>query len=854
MAQPSLSLAPDAAPAPTPGRRLALVRGLTLLLSVVLIGEAQRWFTSVPAAHTGWWLALAAAIVAIGWQYGLVITAWRQPDGRQWTMAPQWWRWLVGGAIALAGAALWWNATVLLSASFAGHFDRSWLSWVAAAAVMSLGLRIMQAPRAPARNRLSRWEWGVLIAVIAAAAVCRLANFHNFPPNDAVSQVEELQVGSFATDFLKGARGRWEFLPQAWVGAVGIWLGGPSLRSIRLPFSVVSLLKIAPAYFWFRALAGPAGAMAGTGLLAVSGWDTIVARIPGHPDGLVAVCCLALLMGPAVRGLWAVYPWIGLMAGYSTYTYIAFRPLVIFALVGVVIANLARPATRRWLPPLRAVAALLLVGSMVAGMFIPLTHRLEGRFANEYFNGWNRARAVAPYYDSNDSWTVALDKRWYRTATAVGLLYTIGDTNPTHNAKGRALVDPVTGSLLLFGIGCCLWLWRSGFYGLVLAAFGITFTGTLIATGNFDVLRAQAAITYVYALAAIGAGGVYAAADRFIGRPGRLGAAVALAAGVLWGGYWNGSLLHDLWTSPETRQHYRNDLAYLSDWLRQNASGQRVIALIPSSAIVALRTNDASWLRGPDVHGESFWDVHQTLDKLATQQDQVMFLIGSSGAIPDLVDYFEYRLPGLHMEIRTDEFSGVPRVAYGSLDSPAPLVNSPMGRQSDCRGVRAEFVLRRADGSAIVTFTDILPFIDPATWPGAVRNAVHQYETEARSITVTWQADFAAPEPGRYAFLPREYEGGVTAYIDGVLLPDGSVRTLTLAPGIHHFQMQGRFNARIMEPSAALAWNGPITHGQLRAFPFYRLAEPDQECLARLASQTHGSGGGPHAPAGRPLG
>ena len=62
-----------------------------------------------------------------------------------------------------------------------------------------------------------------------------------------------------------------------------------------------------------------------------------------------------------------------------------------------------------------------------------------------------------------------------------------------------------------------------------LAGLVIAFLGTLVFTGNFDVLRAQACIQYVYTLAAVGAGALYAGARRSFGRVGALVAGLLLA-------------------------------------------------------------------------------------------------------------------------------------------------------------------------------------------------------------------------------------------------------------------------------------------------------------------------------------
>ena len=832
---PSGDVAVLTASTPRRGLLSRVVRALALVASLLLVAAAQHDFAQPLEQATGWWLALAAIVVGLAWQFGFAITDWTRPAGRHWGWAPQWWRWALGGALLVASAALWIDASRRLSASWPANFDRAWVMWFLATPLMSLGFRVLQTPLSEARNRLSRWEWVALAVSFVVATGFHLGNFENFPPADAVSQVEELQAGQSGVDFLNGDREHWEFQSQAAIAALGIWLGGPTLRSVRESFAVVNLLKVVPAYFWFRALAGPAGAMTGTALLAFSGWDSIINRIPGHPDGLIAMLCLALLAGPVVRGSWAAYPWVGLLAGYSTLTYIAFRPLVGLALAGVVIAALAQSSLRDWRRWWKALPPLVLVSALIAGIFVPLFYRLPGeRFAFEYLNGWNRARGVEDYYGPRDTWQVALHKRWERTQQAAGLFYTEGDTNATHNVDARTEVDRVTGSLMILGIGYCLVMCWRGFYGVALAGFVITFLGTLVFTGNFDVLRAQACIQYVYTLAAVGAGALYAGARRSFGRVGALVAGLLLAGGVAWAGYWNGTLLHDLWTSPTTQRHYRNDLAYLSEWLRQNAQGRPVVGLIPTGANVVFIPNDSAWLRGPDVTGTSAWDVRQALDKLARHHDEALLLISAPKAVPEIAEYFQYMLPSAHFQLRTDPWNGDVRMAYASIADPAVLLQSASFQERLCHGIRATFVIYGRDGRVISSSSSILPFIDTTTWPGAVRAVSFEHEQDGKSIDVVWEGDFTVPESGSYVFFPECYEGRVVATIDQTHIGGNSQLEMTLAAGPHHFEMRGQFNVRMVDPTARLSWR-PAGGGEFRVVPFYRMTQPDPACLGQPA-------------------
>jgi hypothetical protein len=834
------STAPELRAESAPRAAVFPFAGAALILSLVLVTAAQYAFAQPELRPRGWWLALATVCVAAIWQVRLAIVDWKQSDGQLWGLAPQWWRRILGATLTLAGLALWLDGTRVYYDHWHDGFDRGWLSWAAAAALTSFGLWVLQRPRRVARDRMSRWEWTVLLLALVIAATFRLVNYGDFPPETGISQIEELQAGQFGENFLAGDRTRWEFIGQAWLGALSIIFGGRTLWSVRIAYSIVAFLKIIPAYFWFRALAGPAGAMAGTALLAVSGWDTIVNRIPGQHDQLIVLICLALLAGPAVRGAWFVYPWVALLAGYTIYTYVAYRPLIFLSIIGAGIAALAQPAARGWRRWGRAAAASTLLLAIVAAMFLPLTKRLAGpgQFTHEYLNGWNRAHAIQPYYSPEDAWWSSVRKRWQRVQIAAALYYTVGDANPTHNVEGRPLIDAATGSLMLFGLSYCLLACLRGFYGIALVGFAVTFTGTLVATGNFDVLRCASTVPYVYTLAAVGAGALWTQTGRSFGRPGHLVAATLLIAGVLWSASWNAKLLSDLWSSPMTRQHYRSDLAYLLGWLRTNTSGRHVIGLIPYNAHVVMQQSDGAWLRGPDVRGEIVWDVHSTMDTLATRKGPVTLVLFTdfNSRLEDVTQIFREALPSVELRPGPKDASGNTPLMYAEVCAPAAAVREGPWNELQCRGVRARFEVLGPDDKVIDRYSGMVPFIDRHTFPGKVRQVVGRNEGRARGIRGEWMGSFRIDTPGTYVFFADAYDGSVDLTIDDRPYSSGNEHAIRLDVGTHTFRMTGQFQPRSVEPTARLWWKVPEPGAQLRPVPFYRMTDPDPECLARQRS------------------
>ena len=175
---------------------------------------------------------------------------------------------------------------------------------------------------------------GVIASIVAVGALFRLGTFYFFPSPYYVTQVEELQVGAMGQEYLAGGRLRWEYLSQAWLGALGLAVGGPSLLSVRLPSTVISILKVVPFFLWMRFTVGGTGAVIGSLLLAVSGWDSTFAR-GDEPQRLRRRHRLRTAHRSGAAGGPPRYVWIGFFAGYVVFEYVLYRPLALLALTRV---------------------------------------------------------------------------------------------------------------------------------------------------------------------------------------------------------------------------------------------------------------------------------------------------------------------------------------------------------------------------------------------------------------------------------------------------------------------------------------------------------------------------------------
>jgi hypothetical protein len=631
----------------------------------------------------------------------------------------------------------------------------------------------------------------------------------------------------WGSSFLRGERGRWEFLSWAWLSGLGIHLFGPTLMALRIPFAVASTLKTLPLFVWLRLTAGTAGALVGTALFVCSSWDIILSRIPNNHNGVIVALAFALLAGPVRRGRPSAYVWLGFFSGYVLYEYIAYRPLALFVAVAATVFSLR---DRSVAPPLR-VGRALIIAAMIGSMATPLfLSRLRGRIQLEYFDGFYRAKTYTNYYEPADTWQHTVRKRIDRAFDSAGLFFFHGDPCPVHNLGTRPLVDPITATLLLIGIGYGIANPLRNVFGLTAAAFVLTLAGTTVVTGNFDIGRAGGAVPYAYALVGYGAAAVVAALGRAWGRAGRIGALCLLTAAVGAAFYLNTSFLFDFWSSPVVKRALRNNLPYLASWLRTNVrDGEQVVGVIPKYTYV-LRENDAAWLRGRPMPGIAAWDIESALRFWAGKPGKTLLVVFDGPDTRAVKEYLESLFPGLQMQFEADPIAADGDIASVHLDgAPANLADRLNTRP--CRGAASDYeVMGAQPGEVLGRFSVVAPFVDMATFPAAMQAFVERSEARVKEIRVHIQSTFAVQTAGRYTFALETYAGQVEVRVDGQSAGQGGAITRQLEAGPHRLEITGTFRKQLVEVILRLHWQGPDTHGERELMPLYRVAVPDPGC------------------------
>lgn len=814
------------APPPADSRhyRRAIVDHLRVVGLLASLAAAAVALVEVPP-HGGlpsneqWWWLLASFLLAAAAQFRLhfeVAEPPVQPRGVS--------RRRMGAGVAVAGAMLWLVATHGFYSDWYGWFDRAWIGWLAGTALLACGLDVAMGWSLRI-GRLFRPLWLLPVAALigAGAAWVRLDGIGEFPGPAGITQIEDLQFGHWGAQFLDGERRRWEFIGHAWISAVSIAVGGPSLESMRTGYAIVGSLTVVAVLAWLRAAAGMAAAVAGAAFMAVSSWDAVVARIGFNPDVLPVAVLYAILIGPARRGRPSAYAIMGLLSGYLLWEYIAYRPAIAIAAIGAVWLSL-RDRSAGWaLRVGRPALMLALVGMMAVPLF---GARMHGRVWEEYFNGLNRARAQKHYYNEEYDWRQIVQLRAERVLDTVGLLYFLGDASPARNLGRRPLVDPVSATLMLVGLAGCLVNPAVSLFGLFAVGFALTAFGAMVVTADFNALRLSVTIPYLYFFVGVAALSLLVAMRRAWGRLGWWLATLLLAAGLAWAARASVEFLAAYRGSPVVRKVARNNLAYLSNWLRENVDEVEQVVGVGGKSYNALIGNDAAWLRGRPIPGVLEWDVMTALR--AWKQDwPTMFLVFAGRDTRDTARYVEWLLPeaqftwigdpeGFGADLAYTRFGGRP----AELD--AALEYAP------CRGVRVEYrFLGEKPGEVRRVIQRVEPLIGLGTWPSEVVAAFYGGYWPRR-LEVTYQAEFQVARPGMYLIEGDFYGAEPRIEVDAQSFARS--RRVHLEAGAHAFRATADFAPLPEGLVARLLWNGPDSGNEKELIPFYAVAVPSDDC------------------------
>lgn len=239
---------------------------------------------------------------------------------------------------------------------------------------------------------------------------------------------------------------------------------GPHVWSARLVSALAGAFTPLALWWAARPLVGVRPALIGAALLAWSSWSLSMSRwaFPATLDHLLMLTALGLMWRvlpvkePANTNRRMVQTVLLLSlaaacAGLAAYTYHTGRmgPITLAVLTAVRLG----PVRANWRRAVPALIAAALVGLL---LLAPLLH-----FIASDWKGYNQRVAAVSVFDTNNIEVHTPIGLLLRNAEKYLLMWHVrGDPNGRHHAPGAPMLDPLTGTLLLVGLGLAIVRWR----------------------------------------------------------------------------------------------------------------------------------------------------------------------------------------------------------------------------------------------------------------------------------------------------------------------------------------------------------------------------------------------------------
>jgi 4-amino-4-deoxy-L-arabinose transferase-like glycosyltransferase len=429
----------------------------------------------------------------------------------------------------------------------------------------------------PARP-LRRAEWLILTAILVIAAFLRLYQLNTIPPG---LTHDEAGHGHDAVAILHGARPIYETVGYGreplydYVSAGLMALMGPTSLALRLVSVTFGLLTLLITFVWVRlAFDGPT-ALAAVALQAASFWSLTISRQALRSTLLPALFTAAVYFFWRVqiskifkdpRGL-GVLALFALFVGATLYTYIPARATwIVFPVFLVYLALFHRATFRRvWLATLVAVLIALLLS---VPMFIWLQQHPGAEQRLTMLDAPLQALRTGDF-------SVTLNRAW--SGVSAFFIPGHGDSFLAYTIPGRPFFDPLTGALVLIGIGLCLARWREPACAFSLIWLLVGISPTLITGASASITRSIAALPVAFLFPALSvlAGIRWAAIRR--NRWAVWGARLGFVALVIITGTVSARDYLITWAeSPDVRAAYQHTLIETAKYLDSQPEGGTV--------------------------------------------------------------------------------------------------------------------------------------------------------------------------------------------------------------------------------------------------------------------------------------
>jgi 4-amino-4-deoxy-L-arabinose transferase-like glycosyltransferase len=405
-------------------------------------------------------LAVGLVIFAFQKQPGLntILSSYKLKKNEKWPRRS----YIVGGVAIVFAILAFLMFDILVSPIY------PWLLHLTSIALLILS--IAWADRAKyqgKKKKASSWSWleiGILVAIFAIAAFMRLYRFDQVPfgtwYDEANAGLEALRIinePGYLPVFSQLISMPAHYL---YLIALSFKILGVSTLSIRAVNVVFGLGTVAAAYLVGHELFNRKMGLVVAFLLAVSRWDINWSRfgMPGVTVPLFELLVVGLILRAFRRQRLLDYVLAGLSIGLGLCFYypLRFFPFVVvlfLVVLWITRRDLIRSSWRGMI--------VLCLGIFIAS--IPVLYLAT--FQPDNF--WSRMQTVSIFAGKTPQ--AGLQAVAKTTSEHLLMFNFHGDNNGRHNLPGTPMLDPITGALMVLGVGLCLWRVRQPGSFLLLA-------------------------------------------------------------------------------------------------------------------------------------------------------------------------------------------------------------------------------------------------------------------------------------------------------------------------------------------------------------------------------------------------
>jgi 4-amino-4-deoxy-L-arabinose transferase-like glycosyltransferase len=333
----------------------------------------------------------------------------------------------------------------------------AWMLHVASVAMVLVGARLLDLgrERVPSERGWSRLQVGLLVGILALAAVVRFWGLGSLPFGTWYDEAENGLVGLRILE-------EPGYLPlyEPRVNSAGHYLLllagslsllGRSTAAVRSVSALMGVASVAAAYLVGRELLGRWAGLAFAFFLAVSRWSINFSRMGMYnvATPLFELVALGFLLRGLRRRRFFELALAGVGMGLGMVFYVGFLsfPLVLVIFLAHSALSQRQVVARSWRGLLVLVMALALtVGPVAQYSYLQSEEFWERTGKTSVFKGKTLQEALPVIRGSVVKYALMFNYQ--------------GDRYGRHNLSGEPMLDPLSGALMVLGFGVCLWGWR----------------------------------------------------------------------------------------------------------------------------------------------------------------------------------------------------------------------------------------------------------------------------------------------------------------------------------------------------------------------------------------------------------